>query len=66
MLKKICILFLTIGFIAHGCPMGLGKNYQDKPPFFHPTFYIHKKFEQKKWFPMSCKAHNKNPSRKIS
>jgi hypothetical protein len=62
MVKKITLYLICICTPIIGCPMGLGKNYQEKPPFFHHTFYTHQKVQSKKLLPMSCK---KNDSKKI-
>ena len=39
--KYILIAALTTSAII-SCPMGLGKNYENKPAFFHADFYAYK------------------------
>ncbi|MEX0848632.1 MAG: hypothetical protein WD055_00200 [Candidatus Dependentiae bacterium] len=55
MVKKIMLYLICICTPIVGCPMGLGKKYQNKPPFFHHTFYTHQKEKPKQLLPMSCK-----------
>lgn len=42
MLKYIVISITAVSCSGLGCPMGLGKHYENKPAFFHTDFYAYK------------------------
>ena len=42
MFKYIVISITAASCSGIGCPMGLGKEYTNKPAFFHSNFYANK------------------------